>query len=135
MNTVETIISGHAILIDDGVTVWAKCELTGKDGDCCMLLIDGKYYNVNRSDAIDLVNGDYPTLTHMNEREQEESFDDFLDDCYGEIDVCGLKYYASRALRLIDKTAYRQGFLDYIDALCRDGDVLVEINNEIYRKG
>jgi len=52
-------------------------------------------------------------VTEYSERELEEQYRDMLDDVYGEIDICGYKYPASRALADIDPIAFREGFHDY----------------------
>lgn len=43
----------------------------------------------------------------------EEQFDEFLDDCYGDVEVCGFTYNASYALKELDPTAYRCAKSDY----------------------
>ena len=43
----------------------------------------------------------------------EAEYDNMLDDCYGEIEVCGLKYWASTLLKRVDPIAYRCGLSDY----------------------
>lgn len=47
----------------------------------------------------------------------EESYDEYLDDCYGEIDICGMTYMASDALKSVDPIAYRCGFYDYANSI------------------
>lgn len=47
----------------------------------------------------------------------EDSYNDMLDDLYGEIDICGMKVWASVALKRIDPIAYRCGMNDYEDML------------------
>lgn len=42
----------------------------------------------------------------------EEEYDNFLDDCYGDIDVCWYKYPASKVLYEVDPTAYRVSMSD-----------------------
>lgn len=43
----------------------------------------------------------------------ESDYDSFLDECYGDIEVCGNTYSASYALKELDPTAYRCGKVDY----------------------
>jgi|GEM_PF-2380239 len=43
----------------------------------------------------------------------EDDYDAMLDDCYGPIDVCGIKYGASDVLKAVDPIAYRCGLSDY----------------------
>ena len=49
----------------------------------------------------------------MNDRELEEMYDEMLDDVYGEIDVCGMKWWASTVLKRVDPIAYRCGIADF----------------------
>ena len=64
----------------------------------------------------------------------EEYYDDFLDDIYGEIEICGYKYAPSVALYRVDPVAYNCGRSDWEDfessnladelELMSDGEVL-----------
>ena len=47
----------------------------------------------------------------------KDLYDCMLDECYGEIDICGIKYSASIALERVDPTAYRVGMSDYESSL------------------
>ncbi len=47
-------------------------------------------------------------------------YDDFLNECYGEVKIAGFTYDTSRALYLLDKTAYICGESDYHDSLVTD---------------
>ena len=44
---------------------------------------------------------------------KEQEFADYLDEIYGDIDVCGLSYPASRVLADVDPIAYRTAFSDW----------------------
>ena len=50
----------------------------------------------------------------------EDEYDDKLDECYGEIEICGYSYSASLALYRTDETAYRCGMNDYQDSRAED---------------
>jgi hypothetical protein len=50
----------------------------------------------------------------LNEYDQHQLYDEMLDDCYGEVEICGYKYAASTALKNVDPIAYRVGFSDWI---------------------
>ena len=54
----------------------------------------------------------------MNPRRAEELFDDFIDDIYPEIKVGCHKYSVSSVLKKVDKIAYRESFLDWVDSYC-----------------
>ena len=45
-----------------------------------------------------------------------EYYDDMLDDCYGDVEICGYTYPASQALYDVDPVAYRCGRGDWEDA-------------------
>lgn len=56
----------------------------------------------------------------MNAREIELSDQDYeavLNDIYGDVEICGLKYSAGRALRELDPVAFRCGKADYESTL------------------
>ena len=44
-----------------------------------------------------------------------EEYDDFLNDVYGVVEVCGHSYAASYALKRLDRIAYDCGFNDWLD--------------------
>ena len=62
----------------------------------------------------------------------DEQYSSMLDECYDEVDVCGYKYDPSHALRLLDPTAYRCGFVDWLDSLdIENSDEWQELENQI----
>jgi vacuolar-type H+-ATPase subunit D/Vma8 len=62
----------------------------------------------------------------------DDTYSDFLDEIYGEIDICGYKYYASYALQKLDPIAYDCGFSDYCDSLDNsDFKEFIELENEL----
>ena len=52
---------------------------------------------------------------YIMENCDEECYDDFLDECYEEVEICGYKYAPSVALYHVDPTAYRCGRSDWED--------------------
>lgn len=52
----------------------------------------------------------------MNEKEALQAYNEFLDEVYGNIKICGLDYQASHALKLVDNVAYDCGFSDWTDS-------------------
>jgi hypothetical protein len=52
----------------------------------------------------------------ITEVQATELFDEMLDDCYGDVEIAGIKFSTSRALFKIDPIAYRCGMLDYADS-------------------
>jgi hypothetical protein len=67
----------------------------------------------------------------LSDRELESMFDDFLDETCGEVEIAGLTYSTSRALKEVDPIAYRCGFNDWLDAAITDG-VIFEQDGEYY---
>lgn len=55
---------------------------------------------------------------HLEEgtRDAYRWYDDWLDDVYCLVDICGYKYDASHAFKVIDPVAYRCGFNDWADS-------------------
>jgi len=47
----------------------------------------------------------------------ESEYDDFLNDCYEEVEICGNTYSPAYALKMVDETAYNVGKSDYEDSL------------------
>ena len=72
-------------------------------------IIDGKEFEDAREAA------EYITDDMSN-----DVYDDMLDECYGEIEICGFSYLASLALYRIDEIAYHCGRNDYYDSLASD---------------
>ena len=61
-----------------------------------------------------------------------DQYDMMLDECHDEVDVCGYKYAPSQALKQLDPTAYRCGFLDYLDGLdIEESDEWKELEEQI----
>ncbi len=45
--------------------------------------------------------------------DQEEAYNNMLDECYPEVNIAGMTYSTSHALKELDPTAYRCGMSDY----------------------
>jgi len=43
----------------------------------------------------------------------EELFDEYIDELYGYINICGMDYPASRVLKEVDPTAYDVMYVDW----------------------
>ncbi|MHB8413986.1 MAG: hypothetical protein ACYDB1_01130 [Acidiferrobacteraceae bacterium] len=71
-------------------------------------------------------------MRYMTEYEAHEQYDEMLDECYPETECAGLKYRTSRALRELDPTAYRCGFMDWCAAegITTDADEADEADPE-----
>ena len=50
----------------------------------------------------------------------DEAYDEMLDECYGQVEIGGLFYSTSLALKEVDPIAYRCGRNDYYDSLRED---------------
>lgn len=57
---------------------------------------------------------------HIIENLDKSYYDEMLDDCYDEVEICGYSYSPSLALYKVDKVAYRCGMNDYYDSLASD---------------
>lgn len=51
----------------------------------------------------------------LTDEELHARYDAALDDGYGDVNVCGYTFAASRALKELDPIAYRVGFSDWCD--------------------
>ena len=43
----------------------------------------------------------------------DDEYDEMLDDVYGDVEICGMNYSSSQALKLLDPIAYRCGKGDF----------------------
>lgn len=66
-------------------------------------------------------------LRNLTALDTEELYANMLDDVYGEVEIAGMSFQTSRALKELDPTAFRCGMVDYIDSLS-----LVEIDGDYY---
>ena len=55
--------------------------------------------------------------------ELADAFENDLNECYDMVSVCGYEYEAGRALRELDPTAFRYGFLDWLSGRVQDGEL------------
>ena len=67
----------------------------------------------DKADTIDFID-DYLTYT------KESVFDDGLDEDYGIVEVAGMKFNTSRALKKLDPIAYKCAYDDWINSLMID---------------
>lgn len=62
----------------------------------------------------------------------DEQYDDMLDDIYGEVQIAGMTYSTSYALKELDPTAYRCGKSDFESGMDNTDDpMFVELQDEI----
>jgi len=54
-------------------------------------------------------------MKYVNENKAIKMYDSFLDEVYGDVEIAGLTYATSEALKTIDPIAYRCDFLDWLD--------------------
>ena len=71
-------------------------------------------------------------LTAISERELEEHYDEFLSEVWGDVELCGYLYSAGDVFKNHDPIAYRQDFLNWLDAEISDGRYTDEIDGEHY---
>ena len=73
----------------------------------------------------------YKEENKITERELYAMYDDFLNDVYGEVEIMGMKYETSYAIKDLDPVAYKCGFNDWLDSQLTDG-IYTEEGDEIY---
>lgn len=62
----------------------------------------------------------------------DEQYDEMLDDIYGEVQIAGMSYSTSYALKELDPTAYRCGKSDFESGMDNEDDPkFVELQDEI----
>ena len=67
---------------------------------------------------------------YIIENLDEDVYDEMLDECYEEIEICGYSYAPSIALYRVDKIAYQCGMNDYYDSLSSDIEYELERMND-----
>lgn len=63
-----------------------------------------------------LVDDEEETSNKISEREAEQRFDDFLNEVFPTISICGYDYDPAQALKQCDPTAYREEFNNWLDS-------------------
>lgn len=74
---------------------------------------------------------DESEVTSYDDRQLHEFYDAMLDECYPECKIAGLNYSTGDALKIVDPTAYRCGFNDWLDSECQD-ERLIEVGDRYY---
>lgn len=69
-------------------------------------------------------------LTPIHNRELLSMYEDMLDDCYGEVNICGYLHSASQAFKKVDLVAFELSYSDWLSFEL--GQTLVEIGDEYY---
>lgn len=57
---------------------------------------------------------------YITDNMSDDAYDEMLDECYEEIEICGCSYSPSLALYKVDPIAYNCGKSDYYDSLTSD---------------
>lgn len=66
------------------------------------------------------------TLEIMPEYEAKANYDAFLDECYPVVTLGYSQFYPSDIIKNCDPIAYRVGFIDYVDMMMEEEEILVE---------
>ena len=77
---------------------------------------------------------DYALFHPILESLVMEMYDEWINESFGVVDICGLKYESARAIKSVDETAYRVMLSDYMnyveeyiyDELSRTDYVVIE---------
>ena len=75
---------------------------------------------------------DFDGMVEVSERELYELYDEMLDDIFGTVKVADYIYMTSKALKLLDPTAYHCGFNDWFDAEVTDERYVEDDDGKIY---
>jgi len=65
---------------------------------------------------------------HCTPIDEEEAYEDLLNECYGQVEICGMKYDPGYALKTIDPIAFRCGVSDML----ADDDTYIEVDGQYY---
>ena len=57
---------------------------------------------------------------YLSDKELEERYDSYLDDCFEVVKIGLLKYDPSDVLKNVDPIAYRCGLSDWLDSECEN---------------
>jgi len=63
--------------------------------------------------------------TEISDATLRSQYDDSLDSCCDEVKIGNLRYSPSQVLKAVDQTAYRCGFVDWLDS---EGERVVDID-------
>jgi hypothetical protein len=73
----------------------------------------------------------YDTLENDTRYECEYTYDEMLDETYGEVVIGSCSFYPSEIMKQMDEIAYNVGFDDYVDAQLGDNIYEVEEFGEV----
>lgn len=71
-------------------------------------------------------------MSEISDYQLDKMFADFLDEIYGEVEICGHKYQSSSVLEEVDPIAYRCGFSDWLDSQLTDGFLFEHSDGSIH---
>jgi hypothetical protein len=99
------------------------------DPDACWDKFEQGFYNTVEKKKNYLKELATDTVTDLIQQElddmeenNQESYDEMLIDCNGMVSIGGMEFCPARILKELDPIAYREGYLDYINALATDND-------------
>lgn len=96
-----------------GVGCWALVN------GCAVFALQGTFcYGENYPGIVGLHReGDRNMTVWWTESQLEEHYDDMLHEVYGTVDIAGMTYDTSRALKNVDPIAYRVGMAEFADSV------------------
>lgn len=65
----------------------------------------------------------------ISEHFDESDFEDYMDECFDDVQVCGYSYSAGSALRELDPIAFREEFNNWLDS--KENDEVEEYNEMV----
>lgn len=59
-------------------------------------------------------------IERLRDNADHDDFDDYINECFGTVDICGHEYDAAEALRGVNSHAYDEDFDDWLDTCEED---------------
>ena len=88
--------------------------------------------SLERQDILNQIEELEQRKEELENNENEEEYDNYLDDCQGDINIGSLTYSASQVLKAVDEIAYNCGHSEYNDNLISDiEDELEDLREEL----
>lgn len=63
-----------------------------------------------------------PKAPELDEQEADDLFEEFINEMWPTVEVCGYHMDPARVLKEVDPIAYRQEFLNWMDSQTEDGN-------------
>lgn len=81
--------------------------------------------DVNYDDGWDENTQQWIDDNELTDDDLEKRYDEFLDDVYGSVEIMGMDFDTSCAIKELDEITYHQGFNDWLDS--EIGETIAEV--------